>query len=84
MQDKNKAMNTYTENGMLTPEVVAHLRRTTLPSTAHPLHKLAEGAAFADVAKDLSLPALIQVVGIRRNISRVAAIAIIHFHCTLN
>jgi hypothetical protein len=77
-------MNTYTENGMLTPAVVAHLRRTALPANANPIHKLAEGMAFADVCKDLPLPALIQVVGIRRNISKVAAIALAHFYTSPN
>jgi hypothetical protein len=71
-------------NGFLTDESVAKMRLHSLDVDAHPIHKLAEGMAFAETAQELPLPALIQVVGMRKNISKVAALALYHYHCSRN
>jgi hypothetical protein len=74
----------HISNGLLTSESVALLRKHSLSKDANPVHKIAEGMAFADVVQEIPLPALIQVVGLRVNISKVAAITIVHFHCSPN
>jgi hypothetical protein len=69
---------------ILTEAAIRHLKTNSLPKNAHPAHKLAEGLAFADVAKDMSREALIQIAGLGKNISKVAAIALVHNYCNLN
>ena len=69
---------------MISPETIDNLKRTTLPVDAHPMMRLHEQLAFAETADKLPAEALIQIVGIRRNISAVAAIALAHKHCSLN
>lgn len=74
----------HAENGILTPETIIGLRKHALPITAHPIEKLAEAMAFADVAKEMPFPSLIQIVGLRKNISKVAALALMEFYCSPN
>jgi hypothetical protein len=69
---------------LLSPETIDKLKRTTLPLSAHPLMRLHEQLTFAEYADRLPAEALIQIVGIRRNISAVAAIALAQKHCSLN
>jgi hypothetical protein len=69
---------------ILSPETIDNLKRTTLPQDAHPIMRLQEQLAFAELADKLPAEALIQIVGIRRNISSVAAIALAQKFCPLN
>jgi len=69
---------------LISPETIDNLKRTTLPLNAHPMMRFHEQIAFAETADKLPAEALIQIVGIRRNISAVAAIALAHKHCSLN
>jgi hypothetical protein len=69
---------------LLSPDTIDNLKRTTLPMSAHPLMRLHEQLAFAEYADRLPAEALIQIVGIRRNISAVAAIALANKFCSLN